>query len=75
MSTPHAKTAKIVGKDELSHLVAAKAQVDVKEADAMLDAFMETTRTSRKRASGASHWLWLPEIESGCSTHDHIDPW
>jgi len=44
MSTPHAKTAKVVGKDELSHLVAAKAQVHVKEADAMLDAFMETIR-------------------------------
>jgi DNA-binding protein HU-beta len=44
MPTPDAKTPKIVGKDELSHFVAAKAHVDVKEADAMLDALMETVR-------------------------------
>ena len=44
MPTPNAKTPTIVGKDELSHLVAAKAHVDVKEADAMLDALMETIR-------------------------------
>jgi len=44
MSISHAKSPKIVGKDELSHLVAAKAHVDVKEADAMLDALMETIR-------------------------------
>ncbi|MEO7022433.1 MAG: HU family DNA-binding protein [Ktedonobacteraceae bacterium] len=42
MPTPNSKTPKIVGKDELSHLVAAKAHVEVKEADAMLDALMET---------------------------------
>jgi len=44
MPTPKSKAPKIVGKDELSHLVAAKAQVDVKEADAMLDALTETIR-------------------------------
>jgi DNA-binding protein HU-beta len=44
MTTPTSQTPKIVGKDELSHLVATKAHVDVKEADAMLDALMETIR-------------------------------
>lgn len=44
MPTSNSKTPKIVGKDELSHLVAAKAHVEVKEADAMLDALMETIR-------------------------------
>ena len=44
MPIPNSKTPKIVGKDELSHLVATKAHVEVKEADAMLDALMETIR-------------------------------
>ncbi len=44
MPTPNSKTSKIVGKDELSHLIAAKAHVEVKEADAMLDALTETIR-------------------------------
>ena len=38
------KTTKIVGKGELAHLIAAKAQVEVKQADAMLDALVETVR-------------------------------
>jgi len=44
MPTSHSMTPTIVGKDELSHLVAAKAHVEVKEADAMLNALMETIR-------------------------------
>ncbi len=44
MPTQKSKAPKIVGKDELSHLVAAKAHVDVKEADAMLDSLTETIR-------------------------------
>ncbi len=44
MPTEDSKTAKIVGKEELSHLVAAKAHVDLKEADTMIDAFTETIR-------------------------------
>lgn len=44
MSMQNSKTPKIVGKDELSHLVATKAHVEVKEADAMLDALTETIR-------------------------------
>jgi DNA-binding protein HU-beta len=44
MPTEDSKSAKIVGKEELSHLVAAKAHVDLKEADTMIDAFTETIR-------------------------------
>jgi len=45
MPTEDSKPAtKIVGKEELSHLVAAKAHVDLKEADTMIDAFTETIR-------------------------------
>ena len=42
MPTKDAKSAKIIGKEELSHLVAAKAHVDLKEADTMIDAFTQT---------------------------------
>jgi len=34
----------IVGKEELVHLIAAKAKVGLKEADAVLDALTETVR-------------------------------
>jgi DNA-binding protein HU-beta len=44
MPTDEAKTTKIVGKEELAHLIAAKAQVELKQADAMLDALVETVR-------------------------------
>jgi DNA-binding protein HU-beta len=36
--------SKIVGKEELVHLIAAKAKVGLKEADAVLDAMTETVR-------------------------------
>ena len=36
--------SKIVGKEELVHLIAAKAQVGLKEADAVIDALTETVR-------------------------------
>ncbi len=36
--------SKIVGKEELVHLIAAKAKVGLKEADAVLDALTETVR-------------------------------
>ena len=41
---PTVKTEKIVGKEELVHLVAARAKVGLKEADAMIDALTETVR-------------------------------
>jgi DNA-binding protein HU-beta len=41
---PTEKTEKIVGKEELVHLIAAKAKLEVKQADAMLDALTETVR-------------------------------
>ena len=44
MPTQETKHEKIVGKEELSHLVAAKAHVDLKEADTLIDAFTETIR-------------------------------
>ncbi len=44
MPTADSKTTKIVGKEELAHLIAAKAHVALKEADAMLDALTETVR-------------------------------
>ena len=44
MPTTDSKSTKIVGKEELAHLIAAKAQVALKEADAMLDALTETVR-------------------------------
>jgi DNA-binding protein HU-beta len=44
MPTEDSKTTKIVGKEELTHLIAAKAHVDLKQADALLDALTETVR-------------------------------
>ena len=44
MPTEDSKTTKIVGKEELAHLIAARAQVALKEADAMLDALTDTVR-------------------------------
>lgn len=44
MPTEDSKTTKIVGKEELAHLIAARAHVDLKQADAMLDALTETVR-------------------------------
>jgi DNA-binding protein HU-beta len=44
MPTEDSKTSKIVGKEELAHLIAARAQVELKQADAMLDALTETVR-------------------------------
>ncbi len=41
---PTEKPSKIVGKEELVHLMANKAQVSVKDADALLDAFTQTVR-------------------------------
>ncbi len=44
MPTAESKTPKIVGKEELAHLIAARAHVDLKQADAMLDALTDTVR-------------------------------
>ncbi|SRR5258708_33131950 len=44
MPTEDSETTKIVGKEELAHLVAARAHVDLKQADAIIDAFTETVR-------------------------------
>ena len=44
MPTADSKTAKIIGKEELAHQIAAKAHVALKEADAMLDALTDTVR-------------------------------
>ena len=44
MPTADSKTPKIVGKEELAHLIAARAHVDLKQADAMLDALTDTVR-------------------------------
>ncbi len=38
------KTTKIIGKEELAHLIAARAHVGLKEADMMLDALTDTVR-------------------------------
>ena len=38
------KTTKIIGKEELSHLIAAKAHLELKEADTFIDALTETVR-------------------------------
>ena len=38
------KAAKIIGKEDLSHLIAAKAHMDLKEADTFIDALTETVR-------------------------------
>jgi DNA-binding protein HU-beta len=38
------KTMKIIGKEDLSHLIAAKAHMDLKEADTFIDALTETVR-------------------------------
>lgn len=39
-----AKNAKIIGKEDLDHMVAAKANVSVKEADMVIDALTEAVR-------------------------------
>ncbi|GAC1566292.1 MAG: HU family DNA-binding protein [Ktedonobacteraceae bacterium] len=44
MPTEDAQTAKIVGKEELVHLIAAKAKIELKEADRLVDAFTETVQ-------------------------------
>ena len=44
MPTEDSKTSKIVGKEELAHLIAARAHMELKQADAMLDALTETVR-------------------------------
>ena len=44
MPTEDSKTTKIVGKEELAHLIAARAHMELKQADAMLDALTETVR-------------------------------
>jgi DNA-binding protein HU-beta len=44
MPKDDSKTTKIVGKEELTHLIAARAHVELKQADAMLDALTETVR-------------------------------
>ncbi len=44
MPTNDSTSTKIVGKEELAHLIAAKAHVGLKEADAMLDALTEAVR-------------------------------
>ena len=38
------KTTKIIGKEELAHLIAARAHMGLKEADTMLDALTDTVR-------------------------------
>src|ERR1022692_2972022 len=57
--------SKIVGKEELSHLVAAKAHVDLKEADTMIDAFTETIQEQvakghQVRLIGFGSWKLTP---------------
>lgn len=57
--------AKIIGKEDLAHLVAAKAQVQVKEADMMIDALIEAvreevTKGNQVRLIGFGSWKLTP---------------
>jgi DNA-binding protein HU-beta len=59
------KTAKIVGKEDLSHLVAGKAHVPLKEADTVIDALMDTVREEvskghQVRLIGFGSWKLTP---------------
>lgn len=59
------KTAKVIGKEELSHLVAAKAHVALKEADTMIDALTDTVREEvskghQVRLIGFGSWKLTP---------------
>jgi DNA-binding protein HU-beta len=59
------KTTTIIGKEELSHLVAAKAHVGLKEADTIIDAFTETVREEvakghQVRLIGFGSWKLTP---------------
>jgi len=59
------KTAKIVGKDDLSHLVANRAHVALKEADMIIDALTETVREEvskghQVRLIGFGSWRLTP---------------
>ena len=59
------KTAKIIGKEDLSHLVAAKAHVGLKEADTIIDALTETVREEvskghQVRLIGFGSWKLRP---------------
>jgi len=75
------KTAKIIGKEDLSHLVAAKAHVALKEADTIIDALMETVREEvskgrQVRLIGFGSWKLTPvsartikSIRGGKSIH------
>jgi len=59
------KTTKIVGKEDLSHLVASKAHVPLKEADMVIDALTETVREEvskghQVRLIGFGSWKLTP---------------
>ena len=73
--------SKIVGKEELVHLIAAKAQVALKEAEAVIDALTETVRDevakgNQVRLIGFGSWKLsavsartIKSIRSGESVH------
>ncbi len=81
MPTENSKTTKIVGKEELTHLIAARAHVDLKQADAMLDALTETVREEvskghQVRLMGFGSWKLsavsartIKSIRGGASIH------
>lgn len=59
------KNAKIIGKEDLDHLVAGKAHVPVKEANLVIDAFTETVREEvskghHVRLIGFGSWKLTP---------------
>ena len=73
--------AKIVGKEELVHLVAAKAQLGLKETDAVIDALTETVceevaKGHQVRLIGFGSWKLfavsartIKSIRGGVSVH------
>jgi DNA-binding protein HU-beta len=59
------QTAKIVGKEDLVHLIAARAKVELKEADKIVDAFTATVREEvskghQVRLIGFGSWKLSP---------------
>jgi DNA-binding protein HU-beta len=59
------KNTKIIGKEDLDHLVAAKAHVSVKEVDTIIDALTETvceevSRGHQVRLIGFGSWKLSP---------------
>jgi DNA-binding protein HU-beta len=81
MPTADSPSSKIVGKEELAHLIAAKAHVALKEADAMLDALTDTVREEvakghQVRLIGFGSWKLtsvsartIKSIRGGAPTH------